>query len=428
MIFAPVTAQSIKLKSVEDAVDYALAYNPDLRIYRLNQEKAKQDFEAVRYHRLPVISSSFSGQNNKSLPVTPLPGELFGHPGQTIEAEFGKKYNYNAGITLSKSILDFQARFAAKTAKVGAEIAKANEDVYKQKLSEQTALYYYTAIVTRKALEVQREDFETADSILQLVNQKFQKGITGKYDVNLAKINKNSVQQSIISYEKLLDQCRFNLRLLFGLPTGTDIVFDEKLEINRYNLEPVQKIGLDPELAIYELQLAQSEYKLKQQKSLLLPKFTINSYWGWQQYRDDSGFSWEDNDWSDIRFWSLNISIPIFTGFSTKNKIESAQVGLNLAQITMEREKEKSRIADEHLIKDYNNNIKSLRTVMDSYLIAKENNTLSLQRYEQGLISLINYFDSFEDYLKIESVYLNALSESYTCFATILSRGKKYEK
>ena len=422
LLLVQANAQSIQINSVDIAIEYALKHNPDLAIYELNRQKAKYEYNTVKFHWLPKASANFTGQVNEELAKTPLPGELFGHPGQTIEAQFGQKYNYNAGITVSKTVLDVQARFSSKIAQINVDMAEANEKVYKQKLSEQVAFYYYSYIVSKSALKVQQDDLQAADQTLELARQKFEQGIIDQYALNIARINKNNIQQTINSYKNIIDQCLLNLKILFGLSPENEIVFTETIDANKDYVYPVQEIGEDLSLNIYRLQTKQTAYKVKQQRAQLYPKLSLFGYWGAQQYRDDPGMSLDKNDRSNVTYWGINVSLPLFTGFATHYKIKSAQVEHELAMTTMKQEEEKSRLKDELLMKQYQNSAKTVLCAKDNFEIAKENADLSFQKYEQGLIGLDLYLDSFENYLKTEAAYLNALSDLYSYYATIISR------
>jgi outer membrane protein len=414
--------QQINLNSVNDAIEYVLKNNPDLVIYRQNNAKAKYEYNSLKNHWLPSISANFSGIDNRDLPVTKVPGEIFGKPGTTIEAEFGQQYNYNTGINISLNILDFQSRFSAKIAEMNVEIADANKDAYKQKLVEQTALYYYTAIISSKALKVNEEDLKIADEILAIVKQKFEEGIVDKHTVNLSKINRNSIEQNINSYKIVLEQCQSNLRIIFGLDSEAMIVFDERIDSNLTVIPSVNYIGFDKSLNLYKLQEKQSDYKVSQQRANWLPKLTISSYFGAQQYRDDFGMSFDSNDWSKVSYVSLNISMPIFNKFSTKNKVNSAIIEYDIAQNTLTNAMLKSKIEDELIIKEYNHSIEAVGAAKNNYQLSKENAGLQFQKFEQGVVGLDKYLDSFNDYLKAELAYLNLLLDSYNYYSRILSR------
>ena len=168
--------------------------------------------------------------------------------------------------------------------------------------------------------------------------------------------------------------------------------------------------------------MKQSDYKLSQQRANFLPTISINGYYGAQQYSDDFGLSFNSNDWSKISYVSLNLSIPIFTGFSTKNKGRSASIEYDIARITLEKEMLKSEIEDDLIIKEFNHSKNAANAANDNYQLTKENADLQFQKFEQGVVSLDNYLDSFDDYLKAEVTYLNLLSDLYNYYSKILSR------
>jgi outer membrane protein TolC len=415
------SAQSVQLSSVDDAVQYAIKKNPDLEIYRQNQIQAGKDYNAVKNHWMPNLTASFSGVDNINLPVTRIPGEIFGQPGKTIEAEFGERYNYNAGLSISISILDFQSRFGAKIAKTNMELEKANTAAYKQKLAEQVAFYYYTAILTQKALDVQIEDMKAAQDVILLVEQKYEKGILDKFAVNLAKINRNNIQQQIKSYENILDQCHANLRILFGADSKSELVFDEKMD-SGFSLPAVDRPAPDKGLEVYDLMMQQASLKLSQQKTNRLPKISITGYLGAQQYRDSFGISLKNSDWSDIAYISFNISLPIFNRFSTSNKVNSALIEYNKSRFVLEQEIVKATIEDDLMMKELNHSREAVEAAQNNYFLAEDNAGLQLQKFEQGLVSLDVYLDSFDDYLRTEAAYLNQLSELYSHYSKIVSR------
>jgi outer membrane protein TolC len=415
-------AQTVNLNLVNDAIEYAFDNNPDLVIYKQNQTKAQYDYNSVRNYWLPVISLSSSGINNTNLPVTRLPGEMFGQPGETIEAEFGEQFNYNAGLNISASILDFQSRFTANASEVNIEIANANQDVYKQKLAEQVALYYYTAIITKKALEIHEQNYKSAEEVVTIVEQKFEQGIVDQRTVNLAKINRNNILQNINAYQIVLEQCYSNLTILLGLEPGTEIIFSENLDSDTFKIPSVDFIGPDKSLEIYKLQLRQSDYKVSQERAKWYPKFYISGYLGTQQYNDNFGISFSSSDWSTVSYVSLNVSIPIFNGFATKSKVNSALIEYDISRNTLKHEISKSKIEDESIIKEFNHSKEAVLAAKENYHLAKQNADLQLQKFEQGILSLDKYLESFDDYLIAEVTYVSLLSDSYNYYSKILSR------
>jgi outer membrane protein TolC len=415
-------AQTLVLNSVDDAIEFAFENNPDLVTYRQNHRIAKADYSSVKYHWLPNISASFSGVDNLDLPVTRIPGEIFGQPGKTIEAEFGEKYNYNAGLTFSVNLLDFQAKFSAKVAKINMEMAEINESVFKQKLAEQVALYYYTALVTARAIEAHEQNYETAHNILTIVEQRFDQGIVDQYQLNLARMNQNTIIQNINSYKVILEQCHSQLKILFGSCAETSLDYSGLAGRDDMKIPVMDFIGPDKGLELFELQVRQSDYLIKQQKAKWIPKFSVTGYWGAQQYRDNLGLSFSNNEWSDLSYISVNLSFPIFTGFSNRNQLNSAVIQNEMHRNTLEYEVIKSNIIDEKVVKEYRHSREAADSANDNYNLADSNADLQFQKYEQGVIGLDTYLDAFDYYLKAEVTYLNLLAESYTYYSKIMSR------
>jgi len=417
-----VFAQQIQISSIDDAIAQALEKNPDLESYKLNQEKAERDYKSVSNYRLPTISATFSGVNNTSLPVTQLPGELVGQPGTIVEATFGAKYNYNAGINISKNLLDFQAGYTSDIARVNMEIAEANHSLYKQSLAEQTALYYFTAIITQKAVDVQKIDFETSINMVELVEQKFSQGILDQYAVNRSRMNRNNISQNLNTYTILLEQCRSNLRRLYGLEPSADIRLIETFVSLNGGMPIVGEVAPDKSLELNSLQLKQADYRVKEQRAKWYPQISLTNYIGAQQYRDDFGMSFDSDSWSKVAYMSLNISIPIFNKFTTKNQYQSAIVDRNRYRHTLKQQQNESLLADQLLLKEYNYSKAATDAAKANFTLSRENADLQMQKFKQGIISLETYLDSFDDYLKAEVAYLNLLVDTYSYLSRILSR------
>lgn len=408
--------------NVEEVIAVALNKNPDLSVYLLQQEKATVDYKSNKNYFLPTISGTAGFQNNLALSTTALPGEIFGQPGESVNVQIGQKYNYNAGINLSKTIFDRELKLKVKVSKISTKIATAQTEIYKQTLKEQTAFYYYSALIGKQAVKISTEDFKISDSIYQLTINKFEEGIIDITIKNQAAINRNKVQQSLLSNENIYNQSLTNLKLLLGIDYQTAINLTENIVAQQnISLEKTTR-NTDKNVALKILQEEQSVLSVKKEKSTYLPKLSINSYFGKQQLQDDLAISFKNDAWTDYSYVSLSLNVPIFSGFSKKNKVKMAKIDNAISLQNLDIEKEKSTTKDAQLLAEYNRNLTVLRSSQDNFKLTKENTDLSMLKYEQGLLSLDAYFKLYEDYLKAENNYLNTLSIVYSQYATILSR------
>ncbi|MEO1054495.1 MAG: TolC family protein [Bacteroidota bacterium] len=424
MLVIPLTgaAQHTTLTSLDDAFKLALTSNVDYQNYILNQKKADLEYKQAKAYRLPNITGSFSGQRNIDLAVTPLPGEIFGQPEQTIEAQFGQEYNYNAGITISKNLLNREASLQSKISKLNAKLTAVEKDVFEELLKEQVSLYYYTGLVAKRAIEIGHQDLESAESIRQLSQHKFDQGIIDALALNTAKINVNSVKQNLNANKQLEYQCMIELKKLFAMNVSDTLTIDGEIGKSLPELIEVPQLQTSHLVESAALQLKQADMQVKLSRSALLPSISMNTYYGRQQFRDDFGLSFGNGSWTNYSYLSLNLSVPIFTGFSNRSKIKQSQLNQQIAFSEKQETEQHAALDDELLVADYRLSLADVQSTSETYQLYEKNKELTFQKYEEGLISLDGYLAVFEDYIKAENAYLNTLSKLYTYYSQIIPR------
>ena len=413
---------TITLSSFEETWNYALKNNPDQKSYLLNIEKAKADKITSQSFLWPSINGSFSGQYNIELPTTPIPGEIIGKLGTTIYAQFGQKYNYSTGITVSRELLNWQNYMQLKLAQNNILTTQLQADAYKQLLKQQVALFYFTTAIAQEALETNRRNLAHADSIVILTIQKQQQGLINTISANQAVINRNNIQQQIVSSEMLVDQCKISLKILCGLNVNADLQLNVLELKSQQIVSPNQNLNPDKNLAIVETQVKGLKYKVDMQKSAYLPKLNANWYMGEQQYRKDFGLSFDSKDWYVSKYLGVSLQVPIFNGFSTSSRVKSSKIEYQKAQTDWEESKRKAALNDDLLIKNFTQSSLIAQTNQENYRLYSQNEQIANQQFRAGIISLDDYLKISEDYLKAENNYLNSLSTLYNYYSTIISR------
>jgi len=420
--FCSAYAQSIQLEDVQQAIQLAKERNADYQVYQLNQNQADLDYKQSRKHRLPTISGSFSGQKNISLATTPLPGEIFGQPGQVVETQFGQEYNYNAGITISKQLLSQQARMQVKLSEIDRQLMASDQSLFGEYLAQSVSLYYYSLIIAIKAVEVGEEDLKSAKQIAQLSAEKYQEGIIDQISYNKAQINQQSVNQNLIANKRLVVQNETELKKLLGLGLTDSLEIVEKLTYDLpdyYKADQLLPSVIDQNAS---LQLSQAESQVKWNQAAKWPTLSLNSYYGKQQFRDDGRLSLDGDDWSNYSYLTLNLSIPIFSGFSTKTNIKKSKINVEIAEKNRDDTWRQSVLEDHRLISEYALSLEESYAARNTFQLQEENQKINQAKYEEGIISLDEYLSSFEDYLQSENAFLNAVSRLYSNYSQIITR------
>lgn len=409
-------------KSLNDVWEYSLSKNPENTIYRLKIEQAKQDKKTANSYLFPKAAAGFMGQKNIEIPETPVPGELVGKPGQTVYLKFGENYSYNSGITVSKTLLDWQSKFQAKIAKLNVSLTEAQRDFYEQTLKEQIAQVYYASLLAFEALRITSKDKEIADSLFLIAKDRSDQGLIDGMVLNQAKINKNKIFEKYLQSEQYQKQCLYNLKLFLGLTATDSLVLTENVSVEN-NLQFISDpVSNDKYIQLNSLQADISKVETKRALAKFAPKIDIVGYYGVQQYQNDFNLSFSSSDWKQNRYLGLSLSVPIFTGFANQSQYKSAKISRNMSEKRLEDETRKSAINDSILLSNYFSSVKLSEINTETFKVSENSVGLAAQKYAEGLISLDEYLKVFDDYLTVETQYFNSLSEYLINKATIEAR------
>lgn len=419
--FAQIKPDTVRINSLSEVFNKAIQHNPTQAVYKLQIQQAQYNYKAAKGFMYPSATASFNGTDNLHLAVTPIPGILIGQPGTTFYAQFGKKYTYNTGITLGQDLVDWQSVFQAEIAKSAVKLNELQQDSYVQSLKEQVAKLYFSVLIAKSSLNLAKQDSIYADSLLRLSKQRLKQGITDAIAVNQADINYNNVLQSKAQSKQLYDQGIENLKVLLGEKPANELALSENIELTLLSGD-VDKLGTDRSLEIYQQQVQIADIQRKSQRSVAYPKLSASAFIGGQQFRDNFGLSLANNAFSGYRYIGINLSVPLFTGFTNSNKYQSAVVQKQIAEVQYNNALQQSTINDRLLVKNFNNYAGAVRASGNSFRLYGSNLQLNKQKYQEGILSMDAYLRVFQDYLTAENAYLNNLSQLLSTKATIISR------
>jgi outer membrane protein len=413
--------------SLPEVLTAALRDNPTQHIYRLKTGQLTAEYKADQSYLYPQVAANFSGQDNLKLSVTPVPGELINQPGKTLYLTFGKHYVYNAGVAATENIFNWQYVCVANEARENINLNNLVQQAYEQNLKASTAQYYFSSLIATSSIRIANRDLQLADSILMTIKNRFSQGLVDLSAVHSAEINVNNVQENILQSTQLLNQSIQNLKLLTGATAQQTLILDEHLAADSISMDSPDSptspdIGPDKNLSVYAANAHFADLQTKFAKAAFYPTLSLSGFVGSQQFRDNFGLTFGDQSWNDYRYLQLNLNVPLFTGFYTRNKYRSAQT---LARINAQQYHdavEQGKISDSLLISTYDNDRLLVAASGRNLLLYRANVELSRHKFEEGLISIDTFQKTFEDYLRAENTHLNNLSSMFNAMASIISR------
>jgi outer membrane protein TolC len=401
---------TLVIPNAEVLLKLGLKNNSNLKISKLKISQSRYDYKASNYFKTPQISGTFNSEDNLKLPTTAVPGVLVGQPGKFINVSFGKPFTNSIGISAVQSVMDWQRIFQSKIANQNTQLLKAQEEQSIQNLKLQILQTYYAIITSYSAIKISKKDLQLSDSIVKIIEYKFNSGIIDESSFNLAKVNSNNIKQNIIQSTILLNQSIALLKNLVDLPVSTDLQFILPEQLIVLNKKPLQEIGSNKSL-LPLLQLVKIDsLQIKEAKARYFPKFNLLGYKGYDQFRDNLGIDFSKGSWNDYSFISLMATLPIYSGFLNKNKLKSMMYKKEVSKEQLRYATQQSMLNDQNLLENYQSTVELIEISKDNFELLNKITTANFEKYINGLISLDLYFKSFEDYLKSENIYLNLVS------------------
>ena len=124
-----------------------------------------------------------------------------------------------------------------------------------------------------------------------------------------------------------------------GMPVRDELVLTDTLSYDQIKDDVLDPGAFDyadrKEYQYAELGIKLNEFNIRRYKLSRYPTLSLNGYYNKNAQRNKFDL-FNKGDWFDISAVTLNLNIPIFTGFSTKSKIQKAK--LELQQSDNQRE------------------------------------------------------------------------------------------
>ena len=249
----------------------------------------------------PRVPTTLSVTDNTKLPVSFLPAEIFGGPAGTFrEITLGQEYITSFTIAPQLDIVNAGAIAKVKSAKISEEITVTNGLLTQKNLLESVAACYHNILSMKAQQRVLEKNFQIADSIAILVENRYQAGLARSQERNETAVNKLAIRDKIEQLDYLIENQHLMLQILCDIDAKTKLVITAELPAtDTLNIQPTASSQL--QVRYWQLQKAFAKAELKAAYWSHTPTLSFVSSISWQNNSNN-------NDVSMIRFFDLHIA------------------------------------------------------------------------------------------------------------------------
>lgn len=401
LLLAVQTNAQQTFSNFQDLLAYVDQKNITGQINNLKLQQArKAQWAAAAEIPDPSLNNALNFTNNTALPVNLFPAEAFGgQPGEYREVQTGVQYNTAVSTNLNVQLINLEAWQNLKLAKLNVAITETDNQLNLKSLFENLAVCYYNIIQLQAQLESTKKNLVSADTLLQVVNNKYEEGLAKLQDVNDSRVSQLNLQEQVRQIEFLIRQQELALKMLCDIPEQENIVLTENQAQDF--VAPVQPTIVQNSLLLSNQQLKEryafANYKKANYAFLPTVSFVANN--SYNQYNQDFtlfGGNWIHSQYLGLR---LNFNLPnaITIAKQSKNKYDYllSQKNTEKAGIKSSLEQQQLRNDWQKAVSQQASNAQMLALQQDSY---QKNKTL----YSEGVLGIDRVLNSFTSMVNAE--------------------------
>ena len=424
------TPSSAKQWTLPECIDYAIEHNISLKQRENTRRQNEVSLNTAKNSRLPDLNAGIS--ENLGF------GRSLG-----MDNTYSKNNTSNTSFQISTSVPILTGNRIENTIKLNqlnleastADLEKARNDIRTQIAQQYIQIVYDTEILAVAKRQI------GIDSLQLYRLQEMERN--GKATLTEVLQQKSTMEQSRLTATQAENTYRLDLLALSQLlelpsPEGFSIVIPT-LPSNSGSLINVnpeiiyqEAIAVKPEVQAEQLRLKASDANILIAKSAKYPTLSFNAGLGTNYYKTLNGNYKQDSFGSQLKNnfsqnLGLQLNVPIFNRFATRNSIKSASIDKENQQLALDNVK---KTLYKEIQQVYYNTIAAeakYKSSLQTEVTSKDAFNLTQSKYENGKATITEFNESKNNLMKAESdlvqaryqlIYQKALIDFY--------RGKEF--
>lgn len=383
--------------SLNACIRYAMDNNLTAKRYSLQQEAAREDLNQSKRDMLPSLSASSSAGMSFGRSIDP-------NTNMYVSTEFfNNSYSLGSSVSLFRGwsqqnlIKYYKIMISRRELEVRANFDDLAFGIMKD---------FYDIVYYQRMLEVADEQVALSQMNQTRIEKMIDAGIKAKTDLLEVSANLESEKLTQLQIENYLSASMLSLKQKMNLSPDAPL----EIEYNTQSLiktdAPVIEAGslfnhfatISPSLLMAQANFDMGQRNLARARSNLWPSLSMSGSLstGYSDtYRDDAGATipfWDQVKNRRSEYVGISLSIPIFYQYGYRSNIKKNKINLEDLRLNLEQTKQS-------LYYEIQNNQNELAALtreaeqLKQQLAADEMAFLAAEKkYEQGLISIIDYF------------------------------------
>ena len=401
--------------SLRECCDYAVEHNISIKQQQNQCRTQEIQLSTAKNSRLPDLSGSV-GQNFS-----------FGR-GLTAQNTYSNTNTSSTSFSLGASVplfTGFQIPNQIKLSQLNLEAATADLEKAKNDIRMQVAQAYVQILYDMEISDVAHRQIAIDSAQVARLQAFVDNGKASEAELSQQKATLANSRLTATQADNNTRLAILTLTQLLELPSPEDfsIVRPDISSINEFTnisaLTPdriyADALGVKPEIVSQQLKLKGTEHNIKIAQAGYYPTLSLSGGLG-TNYYTTSGFNSDafgtqiKNNFS--QYIGLNLNIPIFNRFQTRNSIRTAKIEQENQQLQLDNTKKTLYKDIQQVYYNALNAQTKEKSSEQAVQSSKDAFTLMQAKYENGKATITEFNESKNNYLKSESDLVQARYEN----------------
>ncbi len=405
--------------NLDKAISIALENNYDLKTGRLNKdiayEKVDETWGTAVY---PELKGSVNYRRALKKGVFTIDA-----PGFSGTFPIGTDNTLTATLSLSQNIFAGGIFIGAQAAEIYAKIADHVVEATELELKYQVKAAYFGVMVTREVLEVANANLSQAEDNLKNTQIKYDAGLVPEYDLVRAKVAVQTAKPELEQAKNSNQITKDVLRNIMGLGYNVEVEVSDSLKykdqtVDEFDLVVEKMFKFNPVIKQLEQSINLREKAVGVYQSEFLPSLRAYGAWNVESQENDerSIGSWRFNNSINL---GLELSVPIFNGWSSKSRVAQAELEVKIARENLKKTREGLATQLKETTLKIANQKEKLKAYTDAVSQAELAHSLANIRYTAGVGTQLEVIDAQVGVTRAKYNYLNGVYEYYLLISNL---------
>ena len=448
----PAPTDTIEL-SLDQAVTRALDESEEIRLARSQITLAGAQISSARSAILPqvnanlgytrTLASVFSGASAPAIPDslrfdpdptlplaerveyledrTPI-AALGALGGLFSDLPFGREHAYTASFSGSQLLFSGgrvgAALNIARDYRSAAEAGLAQQEA---QIQLQIRSAYYQALLAQEMAAIAQAALDQAEAFYQQEELRLRAGQASELEAMRAEVDRDNLEPQVVQGRNAADLAFLNLKRLINIPLTQPLRLTTQLAVpaipDSSAVRPSEELvrAHEASIAAVEEQVDIRQQQVRIARGAYLPNISLSSAYARQLYPSDP-FTLSD-PWQTDWTVSLQVSVPIFSGFRRAADVSQARVQLEQSRLQLAQLRESVQLQYEQAYGEKRRALSAMQARQRTVDVAQRVYDLTVLRYERGLATQLEVSDARLSLLQARTNLAQAISDFYTADA-----------